>query len=529
MRASKNKGRALLSIVVALVFIPVFWAAPSAVADPCVSSYDAQTIAANLAATTDVRVTSLTSCAGDDVSYQVPLTASVMFDGHAYTNVYATTNSVITFGAPDGTYWDYPSTPSISLYSMDWLAIPAIHPDEHLIIQASNGGFQVDLSARPYGNYGVAEATNIVITAAINVDGTVAISFATSGPTYDYARTGVRLTDGSVVSLADYGVVQVAVAPVLAPTPEPVPTVEPSPTPTVEPLPTPEPTNTPAPVESPSSEPTATPEPIPAPVTQDTRTEDVRTEDVRPVDPIIPPVVPVEPVVPIEPTPAVEPTPVPAIEPPVEPLPVPVDSSPAVVPETPAEPAPEPAPIPEPAPVPEPVEPTPTPSVPSEETTPTTPEVTPQPQPTPKTPQTPTPTVVVPPTPKPVEQPPVEQPKLSTPSVPSLPDNATPEQVAVAIEGANAVLATADPESAEYQQALDLLAEAATTDDPQVPETLASIPGVGPVAVAVLNAFNSLGNLGADISPKVRKKMKEVGSAVIVVGIAMSSGIRRFK
>jgi hypothetical protein len=555
MRASNLKGRVLLGVVLGLVFIPVFWAMP-ATADPCVSVYDEATIMANLAASandvsSDARVTTLNTCAGDDVSYQIPLTATVMFDGHQYSTVYATTNSVITFGAPDGTYWDYPGTPSISLYSMDWLSIPAVHPDEHLIIQTSDGGFQVDLSARPYANYGVAEATDIVITAAINTDGTVAMSFATSGPSYDGARTGVRLTDGSVVSLEQYGVVQTLTVPTLAPTPQPTATPEPvvtptptaTPEPTVEPSPTPEPTITPAPVESPSSEPTATPEPIPAPVTADVRTEDVRTEDVRPVEPTTPPTDPIVPVVPVAPIePAVEPTPSPAIVPPAEPTPVPVDSSPVVVPETPAAPAPEPAPepVPEPAPAeptpapaPEPA-PEPAPSAPSAETTPTTPAIAPQPQPTPKTPQTPTPTVVTPPTPKPVEQPPVEQPKPSEPSVPSLPDNATPAQVAEAINGANKVLATATPDSPAYQEALNVLADAAKADDPQVPEAVANVPFVGPAAVAILNTFNAVGNIGADMSVATRARSKKVvTAAVILTNIAAAAGsitnIRRRK
>ena len=52
---------------------------------------------------------------GDDTSYRLPLTTVVIFNGVEYTDVYATTNSVITFGQADGTYWDYPTTPSISI------------------------------------------------------------------------------------------------------------------------------------------------------------------------------------------------------------------------------------------------------------------------------------------------------------------------------------------------------------------------------------------------------------------------------
>lgn len=161
-------------------------------------------------------VTTLETCGGDDVSYQVPITTTVTFDGVQYSSVYATTNSVITFGAPDGTYWDYPATPSISLYSMDWVVYPQWRQDEHLIINSSDGGFQVDISARPIWLQNTTTPTNIVITAAINTDGTVAMSYLVTGPTYDnQTRTGVRVTDGSVVTLDEYGVTQVQTAPVL--------------------------------------------------------------------------------------------------------------------------------------------------------------------------------------------------------------------------------------------------------------------------------------------------------------------------
>lgn len=185
----------------------------------CISSAQAATIAAAAeptAAGETPTVTTLETCGGDDISYQVPITATVTFDGVQYNSVYATTNSVITFGAPDGTYWTYPGTPSISLYSMDWVVYPGWRPDEHLIINSSDGGFQVDISARPIWLQNAASPTNIVITAAISTSGTVAMSYLVTGPTYDdQTRTGVRLTDGSIVTLAEYGVTQVQTAPVL--------------------------------------------------------------------------------------------------------------------------------------------------------------------------------------------------------------------------------------------------------------------------------------------------------------------------
>jgi len=334
--------------------------------------------------TTEVTVQTVVTCGGDDVGYQIPLSVGVTFDGQSFDRVYATTNSVITFGAPDGTYWDYPQTASISLYSMDWLILPSYHNDEHLVIQSSQGGFSVDISARPYGQYNVPQPTNIIITAVINYDGSVAISYMVAGSTYDgQTRTGVRTTDGQIISLEDYGIVQ-TVAPVVLPA-----APEPSPEPVI-------PTPTPAPTPQPTQEPAPAPQPEPQP----------------------------------EPAPIPEPTPeIPPAIPPIEPLP---------------QPAPSDTPIPAPEP------------------------------------------------PTPVIEPPAPLPEL--------------------------------PVSKEEQMAV--LAEAAKADDPELPQELASIPLLGDVAGAVLDAFNNLGNLGADIRPEVRATaQKAVVSSVIVGQIATTASL----
>lgn len=307
------KKTALLIGLLTATFSPLFLVNP-AHADACVSSYQSQTIAAATGGVESVEptVTTLATCGGDDVSYEVPLTVDVTFDGQQFSSVYATTNSVITFGRPDGTYWDYPQTPSVSLYSMDWVVYPQWRSDEHLIIAASDGGFQVDISARPIWLQSAPEATNIVITAAINSDGTVAISYALTGPDYagyPWIRTGVRLVDGSVVSLEEYGIVQVEEAPVLTPEPvAPEPSPQPSPEPVPEPEPQPEPVR-PEPVAPPQPEPAA-PEPI-APAPEPVAPEPVAPEPVQPAP---------EPPAPApEPEPTVEPEPIPVLpEPPIE-------------------------------------------------------------------------------------------------------------------------------------------------------------------------------------------------------------------
>lgn len=261
-------------------------------------------------------VTTIVTAGGDDVSYQIPLTVSVVYDGVTYENVYATTNSVITFGRPDGTYWDYPVTPSISIESRDWWALPQQMPDTHFILNVSDGGFQVDGTYRPYGTF-TGDTTSIIITAQIQTDGTVAYTYAVSGPLAGNERTGARLTDGTVVTLEEAGVTQVEQAPVLEPEPTP-PAPAPEP-PVVDPIP------------EPSPEPQPQPEPRP-----------------RPVHEYEPPVQPSEP--------APEPTTPPeeAPQPPAEEVPAPVTPEPE--PESPSIPDPAPEPEPEAPVVVEPVE-----------------------------------------------------------------------------------------------------------------------------------------------------------------------------
>lgn len=266
-------------------------------------------------------VTTIVTNGGDDVSYHIPLTVSVVYDGVTYENVYATTNSVITFGRPDGTYWTYPTTPSVSIESKDWWVLPQQMPDTHFIINVSDGGFQVDGNYRPYGTF-TGDTTSIIITAQIQTDGTVAYSYAVDGPLSGNERTGAVLTDGTVVPLSEVNIIQVEDAPVLEPEP-----VAPEPEPTPEPTPEPEPEPQPEPQ----------PEPVQPPIIY-----------IPPVEPPAPEPPAEEP--PVEEPPAVEP---PAEEPPVEeppaeepPAPEEEPPAPAEEPPTEAEPAPEEEPEP---------------------------------------------------------------------------------------------------------------------------------------------------------------------------------------
>jgi hypothetical protein len=257
---------------------------------------------------TPPEVTTIVTNGGDDVAYHIPLTVSVVYDGVTYQNVYATTNSVITFGRPDGTYWDYPITPSISIESKDWWVLPQQMPDTHFIINVSEGGFQVDGNYRPYGTF-TGDTTSIVITAQIQTDGTVAYTYAVDGPLVGNERTGARLTDGTVVTLEEAGITQVEEAPVLQPEPiEPEPSLDPNSLPPDEPIPDPSENPSPEPTEPLIPEPLPQPEPTPQPMPQPEPTPQPEPE-------------PVEAPVPVEPEPVPLPTPEPEPEPELEPVP----------------------------------------------------------------------------------------------------------------------------------------------------------------------------------------------------------------
>ena len=269
----------------------------------CVNYLQSQTIAAAYNGDATPTVHTMDTCSGDDISYQIPIATTVTFDGVQYENIYATTNSVITFGRPDPTYWAYPNTPSISLYSMDWY--PGINAAPNgLDILYSEGGFQINMQAIPFGQWG-AQPSTINILVAITNTGSLAVSYSYQGPQYNGMRTGVRLHNGNIVSLEAWGATQIqpgSSTPTLAPEPivvgptqeqlavqeemrvtanlianaiaslqnEPNPEPTPVQTEPAEPTPTPTPETTPEPEPTPSPEPSPTVEPSPEPSPQPT-------------------------------------------------------------------------------------------------------------------------------------------------------------------------------------------------------------------------------------------------------------------
>jgi chemotaxis protein histidine kinase CheA len=98
------------------------------------------------------------------------------------------------------------------------------------------------------------------------------------------------------------------------------------------------------------------------------------------------------------------------------------------------------------------------------------------------------------------------------------PTELSPEQAVLLVEAALETFETATEGSPEYEQALDALYLAAEQDDIVVDEALANIPGVGQAAVAIANVLNAVSNIGADISPKARKKAQGLVVTTLIVG-----------
>jgi hypothetical protein len=572
-------------IALSFAFFPTLASASPALGNTCLQPHQvAQLATPQPNEDGSPNVQTIQTCGGDDVSYQIPLSGPVTFDGVSFTSLFVTTNSVIAFGQPDGTFHDFPMTPSISLFSQDWVAYPTVRADEAFTISHSHVGFQVTLKVRPYSNQGTPTVSTIVFTASYNEDRTLNISYYADNVDQYNTRTGVRLNDGTVVPFEQAGIVQEEEIPVAPGEPEPEPTLFISAPENLQAtlegntisLTWDAPTDNNTPIERyaifwsydnfetgfaiSSTTTSATITDVPDDVTvsikvrADNDSEVVFSDFSQPVVVIVPPApIPTNPA-PSEPETDPSPTD-PETENPSEdssnPLPSPSPEEPVVQEpveqptETPTEPAPSPEELqPTPLPTPTPSEPEPVaPVVPP--TTPVAPEPEtsqePQPEPAPQ-PQPQETTQPVPPATEPVELSPESPSEKTITSAKDLPEVISPSQlmqidltqvvgtdltVAQAqalIDAALAVFETAEQGSLEYQQALDALFLAAQQDDIVLDEALAAIPLLGDALSSAVELINFLGNAGSDMSPEVRATAeKAVVAAVIVVQIALSA------
>jgi hypothetical protein len=302
-------------------------------------------------------------------------------------------------------------------------------------------------------------------------------AFITNNSSASFTATNDNFTDpcpGTAKVLRLSTPIKTAPVLVVIPTPTPQPSPQPQPSPTETPSPEPEPT------EQPTPEPTESQEP---------------------------PVV-------VEPE-----TPEPTEEPSPEPTPSPSDE-PEPGPET-SEPSPTPEPSPE-EPLEEESQPEPTPT----ETETSEPEPSEEPEPTEEPSSTPEPESTDP------EESIELKEEISSDNILALteelaniePTELTASQAEEIKEAALEVFESAEQGSPEYEAALEALLIVAQADDIVVDEELAAVPVVGAAVVALVDAFNALGNAGADMSPQVREQSEKVVIAAVIVGqVAMTA------
>ena len=209
----------------------------------------------------------------DDGSFQMLLPFSLTLGQTDYNQIYYSTNATVTFGQPDGTYWDYPQTPSISVAGRDWVSFGE---GAYTSYGYNENSFCIEWSVRPFPqSTGPLTQMRLVVTKFSNGGWHGEIVTMTDLPAD--ARRAIRFERGQAVVPMEAafdvnGGVPIEVAP--SPTPSsftepPVVPTSPEPQPSESPQPTIEPSPQPS---EPSPEPSETfvlpsesPSPIPTP------------------------------------------------------------------------------------------------------------------------------------------------------------------------------------------------------------------------------------------------------------------------
>ena len=262
----------------------------------------------------------------DDSAFAANLPFTLSLGATEYSNVYVSTNGTLTFGRPDGTYWDYPQTPSVSVAGYDWVSFGE---GAYLSFGSTDDTFCAEWSVRPFPQ-STGELTQIRLVINRASDGGWHGEIVTFGWLPENVRRGIRFEQGQPVVPMEAafdvnGGVPIEVPPAPVPSsfteppvvPEPVPsvvpTLNPEPTPIPEPTqsesPTPEPTIEPSPTPIIIPEITQTPEPTPSPSQLDVApVPEVPVPSESPSESVIEPPAPIEePIVEPEPEVIVEP------------------------------------------------------------------------------------------------------------------------------------------------------------------------------------------------------------------------------
>ena len=422
----------------------------------------------------------------DDGSFSMTLPFSLTLGSTEYNQIFYSTNATVTFGQPDGTYWDYPQTPSVSVAGRDWVSFGE---GAYTSYGYNNDSFCIEWSVRPFPqSTGPLTQMRLVVNKFPNGSWHGEITTMTELP--PDARRGIRYEYGEPIVLIEAafdvnGGVPIEVEPAPAPTSFEEPVVIPTPVQSAEP--TPEPSDTGQPSSSPTEQ---SPEPEP-------------TEFVSPY-----------------PTPSPEPQQSQQPEPTVEPSPQPSEPSPQ-----PSEPVVQPS---------ETSSPSLTPSLsPSESPLqPQAPAATPSPTPETRTssPEPLVPSQTQSPTPDPT-------PTSTLPSNNNIIDGLTAEESA-ALNELLTEYGPMDAISFEDFEASGLDYEDLPPDQPvmldsgviltaEVADAIEIFEDAGELLLTVLTdpgkALKAFANIGVDMTPEQRKESQIVVVASIIVGQIIST------
>jgi hypothetical protein len=263
----------------------------------------------------------------DDGSFPMVLPFSLTLGSTEYSQIFYSTNATVTFGQSDGTYWDYPQTPSISVAGKDWVSFGE---GAYTSYGYNENSFCIEWSVRPFPqSTGPLTQMRLVVTKFSNGGWHGEIVTMTDLPAD--ARRAIRYERGQDVVPMEAafdvnGGVPIEVTPAPTPPSFTEPPVVPSETPTPEPTLEPSPTASPEPTQSQSPESTVEPTPQPSePSPQPSETSVQPSESPSPTP--TPSLSPSEsPLPPVEPEPTQDPTPEPETSFPESLVPTPEES-----------------------------------------------------------------------------------------------------------------------------------------------------------------------------------------------------------
>jgi hypothetical protein len=86
----------------------------------------------------------------DDGSFPMILPFSLTLGSTEYNQIFYSTNATVTFGQADGTYWDYPQTPSISIAGKDWVSFGE---GAYTSYGYNENSFCIEWSVRPFPQF----------------------------------------------------------------------------------------------------------------------------------------------------------------------------------------------------------------------------------------------------------------------------------------------------------------------------------------------------------------------------------------